>query len=115
MALSDEDRQALLNLWMSQKAKMHLTQMEIARLLGVSQIEFSNILRGNADISMQFVNEFCKYLHIDPYTFLPSLLAQRKKDSNGALTLTNTVIVDGDIQQVRVEGNQVIIEYQYQI
>lgn len=113
MELSQEDRKALFSLWMSQKAKMHLTQMEMARRLGISQIEFSNIIRGNASVSMPFVNEFCKHLHVDPYTFLPSLLVERKDHT--CLTLTNTVTVDGDIQQVRVDGNQVIIEYQHRV
>ncbi|MBF4318655.1 XRE family transcriptional regulator, partial [Vibrio anguillarum] len=33
MEFSEEDRQALYNAWMSQKAKMHLTQMEMAKRL----------------------------------------------------------------------------------
>ncbi len=41
MVFSEEDRQALYNVWMSQKAKMHLTQMEMARRLNLTQLEFS--------------------------------------------------------------------------
>ncbi|MEI8658164.1 helix-turn-helix transcriptional regulator [Vibrio sp. Hal054] len=110
MEFCQEDRRALYDVWMSQKAKMHLTQMEITKRLGVSQVEFSNLLRGSEPLSMSFVTKFCKHLHVEPENVLPTL---RQKSGRGesVVYLQNRVSVDGEIQKVHVEGNQVIIEY----
>lgn len=40
MELNQEDRKALYDVWMTKKAKMHMTQMEMTKRLGVSQGEF---------------------------------------------------------------------------
>ncbi|MDC0611869.1 helix-turn-helix transcriptional regulator [Vibrio sp.] len=112
MELSNEDRLALQNVWMSQKAKMQLTQMEMSRRLGFTQIEFADIMKGKNPLSLQFVQNFCQHLHVDPYTFLPSLIALRKENKEPVI-ITTTVSVQGQVQNVRVEDNQVIIQYQY--
>jgi len=44
MEFTELDRNALYDIWMSQKAKMHLTQMEMAKRLGISLHEFSSLL-----------------------------------------------------------------------
>ncbi|QXO15440.1 MULTISPECIES: helix-turn-helix domain-containing protein [Vibrio] len=110
MEFGPEDRHALYDIWMSQKAKMHLTQMEMAKRLGVSQVEFSNLLRGNAPLTMSFVTTFCQHLHVEPYNVLPTL---KSKFTSGEhlVRLQNRITVDGEIQRVQVDGNQVIIEY----
>lgn len=58
MELNQEDRKALYDVWMTKKAKMHMTQMEMTKRLGVSQGEFSELLRGDAPLSMSFVSRF---------------------------------------------------------
>ncbi len=40
MELNQEDRKALYDVWMTKKAKMHMTQMEMTKRLGVSQGSF---------------------------------------------------------------------------
>lgn len=40
MELNQEDRKALYDVWMTKKAKMHMTQMEMTKRLGVSQESF---------------------------------------------------------------------------
>lgn len=114
MEFNQEDRNALYDAWMSQKAKMHLTQMEVSKRLGISQVELSNLLRGNAPLSMSFINQFCQHLHIEPRNVLPSL----KLNSNigeRTISLQNRVSVDGEIQRVYIEGNHVIIDYVHHI
>ncbi|MGT0150742.1 helix-turn-helix domain-containing protein [Vibrio metschnikovii] len=106
MEFSAEDRQALYNVWMSQKPKMHLTQMQMAKRLNLTQVEFSQLLRGDSPLSMTFISQFCRHLHIEPHMVIPSL-----KTNQQAISLTSRVIIDGDIQHVSIEGNQVIIEY----
>lgn len=44
MDFTQRDREALNQVWMSQKAKMRLTQMEMVKRLGLSQLEFSRLL-----------------------------------------------------------------------
>mgnify|MGYP001037332732 CR=1 FL=1 len=44
--------------------KMHMTQMEMTKRLGVSQGEFSELLRGDAPLSMSFVSRFCQHLQL---------------------------------------------------
>lgn len=110
MEFSAEDRQILYNVWMSQKAKMHLTQMEMAKRLGVSQIEFSRLLRGDSPLSMAFISKFCRLLHIEPHMVLPSLKNHSTNEAQ-IVYLKNRVTIDGEIQQVSIEGNQVVIEY----
>ncbi|MBF4258212.1 XRE family transcriptional regulator [Vibrio anguillarum] len=110
MVFSEEDRQALYNVWMTQKAKMHLTQMEMAKRLNLTQLEFSHLLRGDSSLSMTFISQFCRHLHIEPHRVLPSL-KQTATSEVKAICLKNRISVDGDIQHVSIEGNQVIIEY----
>lgn len=112
MELTQEDLGVLNNVWMSQKAKMQLTQMEISRRLGVTQLEFSKIMKGKSQLTLQFVQNFCQHLHVDPYTFLPSLITLRKENKQPIL-ITTSVTVQGQVQNVQVENNQVFIQYQY--
>ncbi|WP_217536506.1 helix-turn-helix domain-containing protein [Vibrio metschnikovii] len=112
MEFSAEDRQALYNVWMSQKAKMHLTQMQMAKRLNLTQVEFSQLLRGDSPLSMTFISQFCRHLHIEPHMVIPSLKTAAAYNQQ-AISLTSRVIIDGDIQHVSIEGNQVIIEYVY--
>jgi len=110
MEFCQEDHKALYDVWMSQKARMHLTQMEITKRLGVSQVEFSNILRGHEPLSMSFITKFCQHLHVEPQNILPTLKNQLGRGEQ-SIYLQSRVSVDGVIQNVHVEGNQVIIDY----
>ncbi|SJN55295.1 helix-turn-helix transcriptional regulator [Vibrio ruber] len=110
MTYTSDDLEALYHVWMSQKARMHLTQMEVAKQLGLTQIQLSNILRGREPLTQQFVQSFCRYLHVDPYLFMPSLI-QQQREGQQQVKLVNRVIIDGDIDSVYVDGNQVVIEY----
>ncbi|WP_261817719.1 helix-turn-helix domain-containing protein [Vibrio gallicus] len=114
MEFTEKDRGALYNTWMSQKAKMRLTQMEVARKLGVSQAEFGELLRGKATLTYPFVTRFCEMLKIDPAYVLPAFRSNVVIE-NSRVTLCSRMTVDGDIRNVYVEGNQVIVEYEHRI
>jgi len=110
MEFTEQDREALYDVWMSQKAKMHMTQMEMAKKMGMTQVDFSNLIRGSAPMSMGFVAEFFRLMRIEPSHYLPSLM----RSASGApqvVYLSNRIAVDGEIQNVYVDGNQVVIEY----
>ncbi|CAM3880151.1 hypothetical protein VA7868_00302 [Vibrio aerogenes CECT 7868] len=112
MTLTEEDRQALYAVWMTRKARLHLTQMEMAKQLGLTQTAFSAVLRGPAALEMPFVESFCASLNEDPYTFLPTLIRMREEEKQ-TIRLVSRVTVDGQIDAVQVEGNQVVIQYTY--
>ncbi len=113
MQYTEKDRQVLHDTWMSYKAKMRITQIEMAKKLSLTQLEFSNILRGNSVIQHQFVNDFCGILNIDPVLTIPSL---REVAQNGGFThatIKNTFIFDGEITKVTYVGNQLVVEYEH--
>ena len=114
MEFTDNDRQALNTIWMSQKTKMRLTQMEFAKKLGMNQLSFSRLMRGESPLTMSFVSQFCRLLHIDPNVTVPSLKANH---SNGPkiVYLKSCMTVDGEIQNAYIEGNQVVVEYAHTV
>ncbi|AIV07649.1 MULTISPECIES: helix-turn-helix domain-containing protein [Vibrio] len=114
MEFTELDRNALYDIWMSQKAKMHLTQMEMAKRLGLSLHEFSSLLRGNAPLTLGFVKQLCEQLHVRPGQVIPSM-TERDVSGSGSVYLQNRVTVDGDIRNVFIEGNQVVIEYEHHV
>lgn len=59
MEFTQQDTKALYQIWMSQKAKMRVTQMEMAKQLNLSQRDFSAMIRGALPLSMTFVSQFC--------------------------------------------------------
>jgi transcriptional regulator with XRE-family HTH domain len=111
MNFTHHDTDALYQVWMSQKAKMHITQMEVAKRLNISQIELSNRLNGNHPLDAHFVDRFCKLLHINPTHHLPSLKSSTAVFESNERTFNTTLTVDGSITNIRVDGNQVTIEY----
>lgn len=115
MQYTEQDRQVLHDTWMSYKAKMRITQIEMAKKLGLSQLVFSDILRGKLPIEHSFVNQFCSYLGVDPVLILPSLREQVGGAMPNSVMLTNTYIVDGNIRNVRYNGNQLIVEYEHNV
>ncbi|MGR5238959.1 XRE family transcriptional regulator [Vibrio alfacsensis] len=114
MEFTELDRNALYDIWMSQKAKMHMTQMEMAKRLGLGLHEFTALLRGNTPLTLSFVNQLCEQLHVRPNQVIPSF-TEREFSTSGSVYLQNRVTVDGDIRNVFIEGNQVIIEYEHQV
>ncbi|CAH1585981.1 XRE family transcriptional regulator [Vibrio rotiferianus] len=114
MEFTELDRNALYDIWMSQKAKMHLTQMEMAKRLGLNLHEFSALLRGSAPLTLGFVNKLCEQLHVRPAQVIPSL-TDRDVSSSCSVYLQNRISVDGDIKNVFIEGNQVVIEYEHRL
>ncbi|SEF81802.1 helix-turn-helix domain-containing protein [Vibrio hangzhouensis] len=111
MNFTQQDTEALYRVWMSQKAKMHITQMEVAKQLNLSQIELSNRLNGNLPLDVNFLDRFCKLLHINPSHHLPSLKSPTEQASSNERLFNTKLTVDGDITNIRVDGNQVTIEY----
>lgn len=114
MEFTEQDRTALYNVWMSQKAKMHMTQMEMTRRLGLKHHEFSSYLRGDTPLTLGFINQLCEQLNIQPSKVIPSL-ARRDLSTCQAIILQNRITVDGVVRHVFVEGNQVIIEYEHAV
>ncbi|GAA5644827.1 MULTISPECIES: helix-turn-helix domain-containing protein [Vibrio] len=114
MEFTDQDREALYNIWMSQKAKLRLTQMEVAKRLGMNQIQFSELLRGSKPLSLHFIEQFCQQLHVNPNIVIPSLKEIAGPDAQ-VVHLQNRVRVDGKIQRVYCEGNEVIIDYIHEV
>ncbi|MGF1754156.1 helix-turn-helix transcriptional regulator [Vibrio makurazakiensis] len=110
MEFTQQDREALYNVWMSQKAKMHMTQMEMAKKMGMTQVDFSNLIRGNASLTMGFVAAFFRLMRVEPSHYLPSLMRSPTGEQQ-VVYLSNRIAVDGEIQNVYVDGNQVVIEY----
>lgn len=114
MEFTDNDRDALYQIWMSKKSKMRLTQMEFAKKLGMNQLSFSRVLRGETPLTMSFVSHFCRLLQLDPKNVVPSL-----KETNDAgpkiVYLQSRMSVDGEIQNAYIEGNQVVVEYAHTI
>ncbi|MDO6705373.1 MULTISPECIES: helix-turn-helix transcriptional regulator [unclassified Photobacterium] len=115
MQYTEEDRKVLYETWMSYKAKMRVTQIEMAKKLGVSQLFFSDILRGNLPLEHRFVSQFCQYMGVDPILTIPSLREQIGGALPNTVTLTNTYIVDGNIKNVRYSGNQIVVEYEHNV
>ncbi|MBR9876052.1 MAG: helix-turn-helix transcriptional regulator [Vibrionaceae bacterium] len=114
MEFTEQDRSALYNTWMSQKAKMHITQMDMAKRLGLSLHEFSGLLRGSLPLTLGFVKQLCEQLHVRPSQVIPTL-NEREMSAIGSVHLQSRVTVDGDISNVFIDGNQVVIEYVHQV
>ncbi|ELR63517.1 hypothetical protein C942_03533 [Photobacterium marinum] len=115
MQYTEQDRQVLHDTWMSYKAKMRITQIEMAKKLGLSQLAFSDILRGQVPLEHSFVNKLCNLIGVDPLLTLPSLREQIGGSLPNSVILTNTYIVDGNIKNVRYSGNQIIVEYEHSV
>ncbi|MGR5280559.1 XRE family transcriptional regulator [Photobacterium damselae] len=115
MQYTEQDRQVLHDTWMSHKAKMRITQIEMAKKLGLTQLEFSDILRGSKTIESGFVNDFCNRLGVDPVLTLPSLRQKAVAGMPGSVMLKNTITLDGTVQNVTFSDNQVVIEYEHNI
>lgn len=114
MEFTENDREALYQVWMSHKAKRHLTQMDMSKKVGTSVVEFSNLLRAKAPLTLGFIAKFCQVLELEPHNVVPSLKFQSGQAPQ-LVYLQNRIIIDGDIQRVQVEGNQVIIDYCSQV
>lgn len=110
MDFTQEDREELYQVWMSKKAKMRLMQMEVVKKLGISQKDFSDILRGNAPLTYSFVRQFCQIMRIEPQHAIPSL-RNAGTVSTQPVFLKTRLSVDGEIQRAYIEGNDVVVEY----
>ncbi|EAR54863.1 hypothetical protein SKA34_14260 [Photobacterium sp. SKA34] len=113
MLYTEKDRQILHDTWMSYKAKMRITQIEMAKQLGLTQLEFSDILRGSTLIEQQFVNEFCGAIGVDPVLILPSMRERMSTGQSTNSSIKNTFIFDGEITNVTYSGNQLVVEYEH--
>ncbi|MDN3612439.1 helix-turn-helix domain-containing protein [Vibrio ostreicida] len=114
MEFTEKDREALYSTWMSQKSKMRLTQMEFAKKLGITQLSFSQFLRGEAPLTMSFISQFCRLLRLDAKLVFPSL-KQSSESGPKVVYLQSRMSVDGDIQNAYIEGNQVVVEYAHTV
>ncbi|USH04206.1 XRE family transcriptional regulator [Grimontia kaedaensis] len=111
MEFTYHDRQTLYDAWMSYKAKLRITQIEMAKRLGVSQLDFSKTMRGDVPMDRNFVFRFCKEMGLDPGSSLPSLKDNKKIMNNGPIVVRTSLTVDGTIAKVEYSGDQVFIEY----
>ncbi|GAK83105.1 hypothetical protein JCM19238_652 [Vibrio ponticus] len=112
MEFTAKDSEALYHVWMSQKSKMRLTQMEFAKKLGISQLEFSSILRGERPLSMAFISRFCHLLNLESDRVVPSLRSQPEVKE---VYLESRMTVDGEIKRAYIDGNQVVVEYLHRV
>ncbi|MEZ9524176.1 helix-turn-helix transcriptional regulator [Enterovibrio norvegicus] len=113
MEFTYQDRQTLYDAWMSYKAKLRITQIEMAKRLGINQLDFSRVLRGDVPLEQGFVYRFCKEIGIEPDQSLPSLKALRNVSApSGPVTVRTSLTVDGTISKVEYQGNQVFIEFE---
>ena len=71
MEFTEQDRDALYQTWMSQKSRMRITQMEFSKKLGMNQLDFSRVLRGETPLTMSFISHFCRLLHLEPRNVFP--------------------------------------------
>ena len=114
MEFTEKDREVLYSTWMSKKSKMRITQMEFAKKLGISQLSFSQFLRGEQPLTMSFVSQFCRLLRLDPKLTFPSL-KQANDSGPKVVYLKSRLSVDGEIQNAYIEGNQIVVEYAHTI
>ncbi|MGL6259304.1 XRE family transcriptional regulator [Vibrio sp. WXL103] len=114
MEFTREDTKALYQIWMSQKAKMRVTQMEMAKQLNLTQRDFSAMLRGEIPLTMAFVSQFCALMHVEPQLILPSLKAADGQAPK-VVYLKTAMTIDGEIQRAYIEGNSVIVEYAHTV
>lgn len=114
MEFTEQDREALYQTWMSQKSKMRITQMEFSKQLGMNQLTFSRILRGENPLTMPFISHFCRLLHLEPKHVLPSL-KETMGQAPKIVYLQSRMSVDGVIQNAYIEGNQVVVEYAHTV
>ncbi|WP_087023549.1 transcriptional regulator [Thaumasiovibrio subtropicus] len=109
MGFTEQDRQALYAIWMSQKAKMRMTQMEMAKRLEMTQSEFAALLSGKEPLNRTFINHFCDQMCINPIVVIPSL--QHAHHNGERMLLKSKMVVEGDIQQIYAHGNEIVVEY----
>ncbi|WP_237465839.1 XRE family transcriptional regulator [Vibrio stylophorae] len=112
MEFTAQDRDVLFDRWMSYKSKARITQIEMAQKLSMSQADFSNALRGSEPLDPGFVRKFCHFMRLEPSDILPSMIEKLREGKIDRVMLTNTFILDGDIKNVKVEGNKVFVEYE---
>lgn len=112
MQFNQQDQDALYQIWMSQKAKLRITQMEFAKQLGLTQLEFSQRVRGAKPLDMGFILNFCQHLGLEPSQVIPSLKSQHSLTGE-SVRLTTRLTVDGEIERAYIEGSQVVVEYLY--
>ncbi|WP_028022532.1 helix-turn-helix domain-containing protein [Enterovibrio calviensis] len=115
MEFTYHDRQTLYDAWMSYKAKLRITQIEMAKRLGVSQLDFSKTLRGDVPLDRGFVLRFCKEIGLDPNHSLPSLKSNHVSVMTGDISVNTSLTVDGKVTKVEYSDNQVFIEYVKQL
>ncbi|MBV7296548.1 helix-turn-helix domain-containing protein [Enterovibrio paralichthyis] len=115
MEFTYQDRQSLYQAWMSYKAKLRITQIEMAKRLGISQLDFSRALRGDVPLEKGFVFRFCREIGLEPDQILPSLKSERGMGLQGTITVRTAITVDGNIAKVEYSGNQVFIEYEKEV
>ncbi|WP_394209616.1 helix-turn-helix domain-containing protein [Enterovibrio calviensis] len=111
MEFTYHDRQTLYDAWMSYKAKLRITQIDMAKRLGVSQLELSKALRGDVPMEQSFVFRLCKEIGLDPHQALPSLRNSNTNTPVGSVTVRTSLTVDGKVTKVEYSDNQVFIEY----
>lgn len=112
MTYTEQDREALYRTWMSYKAKMRITQIEMVKKLGISQLAFSNLMRGKGDLESAFVHRFCQIMQVDPVLTVPSLRDQATQmQGNDSVQLTQRLIFDGDITHVDYQGNELVVTF----
>ncbi|PKF50738.1 helix-turn-helix domain-containing protein [Enterovibrio nigricans] len=111
MEFTYHDRQTIYDAWMSYKAKLRITQIEMAKRLGISQLDFSKALRGDVPMEKGFVYRFCNEIGLDPDLSLPSLKNNKPAQQGGPIVIKTSFVVDGTVSKVEYSDNQVFIEF----
>ncbi|WP_413112836.1 XRE family transcriptional regulator [Thaumasiovibrio sp. DFM-14] len=108
MHFTQQDRAALYDIWMAQKAKMRMTQMEMAKRLGMPQVDFANLIKGSEPLTLGFVTRFCELMCINPAMVLP---AYQPTADGAPRILKNRFFIEGEIKNVYTQGSEIVVEY----
>lgn len=110
MTFTEDDRKKLYEVWVWQKEQLNLSLAQVCLTLNLSVNEFANVLHGHTPITLSFLYQLSKIIEVDLFQALPSL--HRATHLNPEkLILKSCLLLDGEVLDVAINANQVVIEY----
>ncbi len=114
MEFTQQDTQALYQMWMSQKSKNAIDADGSGETPWYFTTRFLFHSKRDEATDMGFVSQFCQLMHVDAKQFIPSLMAGSEMAPK-VVYLKSSMTIDGEIQRAYIEGNQVIVEYAHTV